>query len=144
MEIPARKLAIYTFGNVSVYDPEEKIFAIKPSGVSYEVLTSSDVVLVDLDGRKVEGDMNPSSDTMTHAILYRSLPGLRGIVHTHSTYAVSWAQACRGIPIYGTTHADHVAGTIPVTEVMSDDMIKGNYEEQTGYQILNALRDHAQ
>jgi len=141
MEIPRRNLAIYTFGNVSAYDPDEEIFAIKPSGLPYEELTASDIVLVNLDGQKVEGEMNPSSDTKTHAVLYRNIEGIGGIVHTHSTYASSWAQACRCIPIFGTTHADHVAGNIPVTEVMSDRMIQGDYEEQTGYQILNALRD---
>ncbi len=141
MEIPKRKLAIYTFGNVSALDPDEGIFAIKPSGVAYDELKPEDIVLVDLEGKKVEGKMNPSSDTPTHAVLYRSFPGICGIVHTHSTYATGWAQACRSIPIYGTTHADHLACDIPVTEIMSDEMIKGQYEEQTGYQILNALKD---
>jgi L-ribulose-5-phosphate 4-epimerase len=139
MEIPKRNLAIYTFGNVSAYDPGEKIFAIKPSGVPYDELKPEDIVLVDLEGRKVEGKLNPSSDTMTHAVLYRTFSDVCGIVHTHSTHAVGWAQACREIPIYGTTHADHLAGNIPVTDVMSDEMIQGDYEEQTGYQILNAL-----
>jgi L-ribulose-5-phosphate 4-epimerase len=141
MEIPARNLAIYTFGNVSAYDSDEKIFAIKPSGLPYEELKVSDILIVDLEGKTIEGDLNPSSDTMTHAVLYKNIEGLGGIVHTHSTYATGWAQACRAIPIYGTTHADHIAGNIPVTEVMSDEMIQGNYEEQTGFQILNALRD---
>jgi L-ribulose-5-phosphate 4-epimerase len=141
MEIPRRNLAIYTFGNVSAYDPNEKIFAIKPSGVEYSKLNVDDMVLVDLDGKVVEGSMRPSSDTMTHAVLYKAFPTMGGIVHTHSTYAVAWAQACRSVPIYGTTHADHLAGDIPVTDVMSDSMIKGDYEEQTGYQILTALKD---
>jgi len=140
MEIPSRNLAIYTFGNVSAYDPDEGVFAIKPSGLPYEELKASDIVIVDLEGVTVEGALNPSSDTMTHAVLYKSIEGIGGIVHTHSTYATGWAQACRGIPIYGTTHADHIAGNIPVTEVMSDEMIRGNYEEQTGVQILNALK----
>jgi len=140
LEIPRRNLAIYTFGNVSAYDPEEQMFAIKPSGVPYEDLREEDMVLVNLDGRKVEGTLNPSSDTMTHAVLYRSFSGICGIVHTHSTHATCWAQACRAVPVYGTTHADHLAGDIPVTEVMSDRMIQGQYEEQTGYQILNALK----
>lgn len=141
MEIPKRNLAIYTFGNVSAYDPKEKLFAIKPSGVAYSELRVDDMVLVDLDGKVIEGSMRPSSDTMTHAVLYRTFPLLGGIVHTHSTYAVAWAQACRSVPIYGTTHADHLAGDIPVTDIMSDTMIKGDYEEQTGYQILAALKD---
>jgi len=141
MEIPERNLAIYTFGNVSAFDPGQGVFAIKPSGVAYSELKEEDMVLVNLEGKVVEGRMRPSSDTMTHTVLYKTFPQLRGIVHTHSTYAVAWAQAKRSVPIYGTTHADHVAGDIPVTEVMSDEMIKGDYEEQTGYQILNALRD---
>ena len=141
MEVPRQKLAIYTFGNVSALDPSGGIFAIKPSGVPYDDLKAEDMVLVDLDGKKVEGKMNPSSDTPTHIVLYRSLSGVYGIVHAHSTYAVAWAQACRSIPIYGTTHADHLVGDVPVTEVMSDEMIMGQYEEQTGYQILNALKE---
>ncbi|MDC7232891.1 MAG: L-ribulose-5-phosphate 4-epimerase AraD [Spirochaetales bacterium] len=141
MEIPEKGLAIYTFGNVSARNPGEDVFAIKPSGVSYDELKPDDIVIVDMEGHSVEGDLRPSSDTMTHAVLYRTYAGLGGIVHTHSTYAVAWAQAKRAVPIYGTTHADHLAGNIPVTEVMSDQMIKGDYEEQTGYQILNALKD---
>ncbi len=141
MEIPRRNLAIYTFGNVSAFDPDEGVFAIKPSGVAYSELKVDDMVMVNLEGQVVEGKMRPSSDTMTHAVLYKAFPRLGGIVHTHSTYAVAWAQAKRAVPIYGTTHADHLAGDIPVTEVMTDEMIKGDYEEQTGYQILNALRD---
>jgi L-ribulose-5-phosphate 4-epimerase len=141
MEILRQKLAIYTFGNVSALDHEEGIFAIKPSGVPYDGMKPADMVIVDLEGKKVEGKMNPSSDTPTHAVLYRLLPGIYSVVHAHSAYAVAWAQACRSIPIYGTTHADHLAGDIPVTEVMSDEMIRGQYEEQTGYQIINALKE---
>ena len=140
MEIPKKNLAIYTFGNVSALDPDEGIFAIKPSGVPYDEMKPEDMVLVDLEGKKIEGTMNPSSDTPTHAILYRFFSGICGIVHAHSTYATGWAQTCRSIPIYGTTHADHLAEDVPVTEVMSDEMIKGQYEEQTGYQIVNALK----
>ena len=141
MEIPKQKLAIYTFGNVSALDPLEGIFAIKPSGVPYDEMKPADMVLVNLEGKKVEGSMNPSSDTPTHAVLYRSLSGVYSIVHAHSAFATAWAQACRPIPIYGTTHADHLAGDIPVTEVMSDEMVRGQYEEQTGYQILNTLNE---
>jgi len=141
MEVPKQKLAIYTFGNVSAFDPSEGIFAIKPSGVPYDVMKPEDMVIVDLNGNRVEGKLNPSSDTPTHAVLYRSLPGIYSIVHAHSAFAVAWAQACRSIPIYGTTHADHLAGDIPVTEVMSDEMIKGQYEEETGHQIINALKE---
>lgn len=140
MEIPKRNLAIYTFGNVSALDPQEGIFAIKPSGIPYDELKPEDMVLVNLKGEKVEGEMNPSSDTLTHAVLYSHFSEICGIVHTHSTYATGWAQACRNIPIYGTTHADHLAGKISVTEVMSDEMIEGQYEVQTGYQIVNALK----
>ncbi|MBN2618496.1 MAG: L-ribulose-5-phosphate 4-epimerase AraD [Spirochaetales bacterium] len=139
MDIPKRNLAIYTFGNVSSLDKASGIFAIKPSGVPYSDLKPEDMVLVDLDGKKIEGKMNPSSDTMTHAVLYKTWPEIRGIVHTHATYSVAWSQAVRSVPIYGTTHADHLATNIPITEIMSDEMIKGNYEEQTGYQIINAF-----
>ncbi len=141
MEIPKNKLAIYTFGNVSTLDASKGIFAIKPSGVPYDEMKPDDMVIVDMDGNRVEGKMNPSSDTPTHAVLYRSLPGINSIAHAHSVYAVAWAQACRPIPVYGTTHADHLACDIPVTDVMSDEMIKGQYEEQTGHQIINALKD---
>ncbi len=141
MEIPRHKLAVYTFGNVSVLDSSGDIFAIKPSGVPYDEMEPDDMVLVDLNGNKVEGKLNPSSDTPTHAVLYRFLSDIYSIAHAHSPCAVAWAQACRSIPVYGTTHADHSAGEIPVTEVMSDEMIKGQYEEQTGYQIINALKE---
>lgn len=141
MEVPKQKLAIYTFGNVSALDKSEGVFAIKPSGVPYDEMKPDDMVIVDLNGNKVEGKLNPSSDTPTHAVLYRSLQGIYSIVHAHSAYAVAWAQACRPIPIYGTTHADHLAGDIPVTLVMSDEMIRGQYEEETGYQIINALKE---
>ncbi|HMB00119.1 MAG TPA: L-ribulose-5-phosphate 4-epimerase [Spirochaetota bacterium] len=135
MEIPAHGLAIYTFGNVSAFDSQKKVFAIKPSGVPYRQLKPSDMVVVDLNNRIIEGNLRPSSDTKTHALLYRSFPDLGGIAHTHSTYAVAWAQAQRSIPVMGTTHADHLAADIPVTAVMSDDQIQKDYEEETGKQI---------
>jgi len=135
-EIPRQGLAIYTFGNVSALDRKAGVFAIKPSGVAYDDLTADDMVLVDLEGKIVEGKLNPSSDTPTHRILYRAFETVSGICHTHSCYAVAWAQACREIPVFGTTHADHVAGNIPLTEVMSDEAIKNNYEEETGNQIV--------
>ena len=138
-QIPELGLAIYTFGNVSVYDHEKAIFAIKPSGVPYSDLTPDHMVVVDLDNRVVEGKLKPSSDTNTHTVLYRSFPGIGGIVHTHSTYATAWAQAMRPIPIYGTTHADHVAGEIPCTDVMGDDRIEKDYETETGNQIIKAF-----
>jgi L-ribulose-5-phosphate 4-epimerase len=140
MEIPKRNLAIYTFGNVSAFDPKAGVFAIKPSGVSYDALTADDIVVVDLDNKIVEGKMRPSSDTKTHVVLYRNFKGLGGIVHTHSTFATSWAQTRRPIPIYGTTHADHVAGDVPCTAVMSDEAVERDYEEETGNQILAAMK----
>ena len=139
MEIPRRGLAIYTFGNVSAFDRDRGVLAIKPSGVAYEQLTADDIVVVDLDGKVVDGRLRPSSDTPTHVALYAALPGLGGIVHTHSTYATAWAQARAAIPIYGTTHADHLAEDVPCTDVMSDEAVAGDYEVQTGKQILDCL-----
>ena len=141
MEIPHHKLAIYTFGNVSAFDANMGVFAIKPSGVNYEHLKESDMVVVDLDNNIVEGSMNPSSDTKTHTVLYKNFDGIGGVAHTHSTYAVGWAQAIKPIRIYGTTHADHLPGDVPCTEVMNDEMIKGDYEEKTGMQIIHAFKN---
>jgi L-ribulose-5-phosphate 4-epimerase len=141
MEIPKQNLAIYTFGNVSALDSAAGVFAIKPSGVPYSELSPDNMVLLDLEGKIVEGEFNPSSDTKTHQVLYRAFSNIKGICHTHSTYAVAWAQACLPIPVYGTTHADHLARPIPVTKVMSDEAIKNNYEEETGRQILAAMKD---
>ena len=141
MEIPRRGLAIYTFGNVSAFDPARGVFAIKPSGVPYEELAVGDMVVVDLEGSTVEGKLRPSSDTKTHAALYKAFPGLGGIVHTHSTYATAWAQAQLPIPIYGTTHADHLASDVPCTKVMSAEAVRGDYEAETGTQIIECFRD---
>jgi L-ribulose-5-phosphate 4-epimerase len=140
MEIPRRGLAIYTFGNVSAFDAERGVFAIKPSGVAYESLTATDMVVVDLDARLVEGTLRPSSDTKTHAVLYRAFRGIGGIVHTHSTYATAWAQACMPIPIYGTTHADHLAEDVPCTKLMTAEAVRGDYEAETGTQIIDCFR----
>jgi L-ribulose-5-phosphate 4-epimerase len=140
MEIPRQKLAIYTFGNVSAIDRAAGIIAIKPSGVPYSDLKVSDMVLVDLDNRVVEGSKRPSSDTKTHTLLYRHFTSIGGVCHTHSTYAVAWAQAMRAIPNLGTTHADHLTQSVPVTEVMSDEMIQGDYEHETGRQILDVFK----
>ena len=140
MEIPRRGLAIYTFGNVSAFDAERAVFAIKPSGVPYEKLTAADMVVIDLDSKTVEGSLRPSSDTKTHAALYKAFKGLGGIVHTHSTYATAWAQARMPIPIYGTTHADHLAEDIPCTEVMTAEAVGGDYEAETGTQIIECYR----
>lgn len=141
LEIPRQNLAIYTFGNVSAIDRESGVIAIKPSGVPYAELKPADMVLVDLDNRILEGSLRPSSDTKTHTLLYRHFEKIGGICHTHSTYAVAWAQAMRPIPNLGTTHADHLIAAVPVTEVMSDDMIRGDYEHETGNQILNLFRN---
>lgn len=142
MELPKRGLVLYTFGNVSGIDRQAGVVAIKPSGVPYENLKTEDIVIVDLENRIVEGTMRPSSDTLTHTLLYKSFPTIGGVCHTHSTYAVAWAQAIRSIPNLGTTHADHLVAAVPCTEVMSDEMIKGNYELETGNQILNLFREH--
>jgi L-ribulose-5-phosphate 4-epimerase len=140
MEIPRQGLAIYTFGNVSAFDAGRGVFAIKPSGVSYDVLKAADMVIVDLDSKVVEGTLRPSSDTKTHAALYRAFPGLGGIVHTHSTYATAWAQAGRAIPLFGTTHADHLAEDVPCTAVMTPEAVGGDYEAETGKQIIDCFR----
>jgi L-ribulose-5-phosphate 4-epimerase len=139
MEIPKRGLAIYTFGNASALDADRGVVAIKPSGVEYEELTARDLVVVDLTGEIVEGELRPSSDTPTHLVLYRAFEGIGGVVHTHSTYATGWAQARLPIPIYGTTHADHLAEDVPCTAVMSDDAVKRDYELETGNQILECF-----
>jgi L-ribulose-5-phosphate 4-epimerase len=140
LEIPRRGLAIYTFGNVSAFDAARGVFAIKPSGVPYEELTADDMVVADLQSQVVEGTLRPSSDTRTHAALYRAFEGVGGIVHTHSTYATAWAQAGLPIPIYGTTHADHLAEDVPCTAVMSADAVERDYEAETGAQIIDRFR----
>lgn len=140
MEIPRRGLAIYTFGNVSAFDAARAVFAIKPSGVAYDVLTADDMVVVDLEGQVLEGKLRPSSDTKTHVALYRAFPGIGGIVHTHSTYATGWAQACLPIPLYGTTHADHLAEDVPCTALMSAEAVERDYEAETGTQIIDCFR----
>ncbi|GHV88676.1 L-ribulose-5-phosphate 4-epimerase [Spirochaetia bacterium] len=140
LEILRRNLALYTWGNVSVYDPERKVFAIKPSGVEYDKLTPASMVVIDLEGRVIEGNLKPSSDTATHRILYQQFPGIREICHTHSTYAVSWAQACRSVPVFGTTHADHGALDIPCTEYMGQAAVQNNYELETGLLIAETFR----
>lgn len=139
MELSRKNIVLYTFGNASELDRESGCFAIKPSGVAYETLKPSDIVIVDLEGRVVEGKLRPSSDTKTHAVLYKNMPELGGIVHTHSTYATAWAQAKQAVPCYGTTHADYVFGEIPCTEVMTDSQVERDYEEETGHQILETM-----
>ena len=141
MQLPKLDLVLFTFGNVSAADKNLAVFAIKPSGVAYEDLTPAKMVIVDFDGNTVEGTLRPSSDTKTHAVLYKHWDGIGGIVHTHSTYATAWAQSQLDIPIYGTTHADYTTHNIPCAPPMSDEMIKGNYEQETGFQIINCFNE---
>ncbi len=141
MEVHEKQLAIYTFGNVSALDAKRGVFAIKPSGVPYPDLTPENMVIVSVEGEVVEGDLRPSSDTPTHAFLYRHFEGIGGITHTHSPFAVAWAQAQLPIPIYGTTHADHLTVDIPCTAVMTDEAIEGDYEVETGRQITEAMNE---
>ncbi|WP_114783188.1 L-ribulose-5-phosphate 4-epimerase [Botryobacter ruber] len=141
MQLPKLGLVLFTFGNVSAADRDMGVFAIKPSGVPYEDLSPKKMVIVDFDGNIVQGTLRPSSDTKTHAVLYKHWEKIGGIVHTHSTYATAWAQAQRDIPIYGTTHADHNTVDIPCAPPMSDEMIQGDYEYQTGFQIMNYLQE---
>ena len=140
MQLPRLGLVLFTFGNASVVDREKSVFAIKPSGVPYELLKPEDIVILDFANNILEGEKRPSSDTKTHAVLYSHWEHIGGIVHTHSTYATAWAQAQLDIPILGTTHADHLTVDIPCAPPMSDDMIAGDYEHQTGWQILNEFQ----
>ncbi len=141
MELPRRGLITYTWGNVSGIDRESGLFVIKPSGVDYELLKPSDMVVVDLEGRRVEGDLNPSSDTPTHVELYKAFPQIGGIVHTHSPHATAWAQAGRGIPCYGSTHADYFYGEIPCARNLTAQEIEDGYEKNTGLVIAETFRD---
>jgi L-ribulose-5-phosphate 4-epimerase len=140
LAIKRQNLAISTWGNVSAFDPGKGIFAIKPSGVAYNALTPESMVVIDLDGKIVDGGLNPSSDTKTHQVLYREFQGIRGVTHTHSTYAVAWAQARRPVTVFGTTHADHCAAEIPCTAYMSAEAVKNNYELETGNLIVETFR----
>lgn len=140
MELPRKGVVIYTFGNVSAVDRDKGVIAIKPSGVPYSDLKPDNMVVVDLDNVVVEGSLNPSSDTKTHLVLYRAFENIGGVVHTHSPYATAWAQAQRAVPLYGTTHADHLAEDIPCTSIMDDAAIQGDYEEETGNQILSIFQ----
>lgn len=141
MDLPRHGLVTFTWGNVSGIDREQGLFVIKPSGVDYEKLSPQDMVVMDLDGNKVEGDYKPSSDTATHLELYKAFPEIGGIVHTHSSYATSWAQAGRSIPCYGTTHADYMYGEIPCLRCLTKEEIDGAYEENTGHLIVDAYRE---
>ena len=146
MKIPENHLALYTWGNVSAFDKDKGVFAIKPSGVPYPDLTPESMVIIDVEGNKVDGSMNPSSDTPTHAILYEKF-GLEqgseigGIIHTHSTFAVSWAQAVRSVPLFGTTHADHIQKAVPCTPYLSKEAVEADYEKETGLLIVKHFAD---
>jgi len=141
MQLNALNLVVYTFGNVSAVDRKNGVFAIKPSGVPYEDLKPEDIVIVDFDNNIIEGSMRPSSDTKTHAYLYKNWPNIGGVAHTHATYSVAWAQAQQDIPIFGTTHADHLTADIPCAPPMADSLIEGNYEHNTGIQILDCFKE---
>ncbi len=139
MDLPRYGLVTFTWGNVSAIDREKGLFVIKPSGVDYNLLKPEDMVVMDLAGNKVEGKYNPSSDTPTHLELYKAFPEIGGIVHTHSTYATSWAQAGRAIPCYGTTHADYMYGEIPCARVLTQEEIDAGYEKNTGTVIIETF-----
>ena len=135
--LPKYGLVTFTWGNVSAIDRESGLFVIKPSGVDYETMTPDDMVVMDLEGKKVEGDLNPSSDTPTHVEIYKAFKNVGGVVHTHSSYATSWAQAGRSIPCYGTTHADYFYGEIPCVRCLTKEEIEDAYEENTGHLIVD-------
>ncbi|MCL2808564.1 MAG: L-ribulose-5-phosphate 4-epimerase AraD [Treponema sp.] len=149
LEIKKHNLAIYTWGNSSAFDPDKGVFAIKPSGVEYDLLKPQVMVVIDLDGNIVEGKLKPSSDTKTHQVLYKEFSKLtsenvhaqvRGITHTHSTFAVAWAQAVKSVPVFGTTHADHGTEEIPCTDFMNPEAVKNNYELETGNLIVQTFK----
>ncbi|MBU3099869.1 MULTISPECIES: L-ribulose-5-phosphate 4-epimerase [Clostridium] len=140
LQLPKKGLVTFTWGNVSAIDREKGLIVIKPSGVSYEKMKIDDMVVIDLDGKIVEGKLNPSSDTDTHILLYKEFKGIGGIVHTHSSWATSWAQAGMSIPCFGTTQADYFYGSIPCTRKMSQEEIKGRYEYETGKVIVETFK----
>lgn len=143
MQLPKYGLVTFTWGNVSGIDREKGLFVIKPSGVDYDKLTWEDMVVVDLEGNKVEGKYKPSSDTPTHVEIYKGFPEVGGVVHTHSSWATSWAQAGRGIPCYGTTHADYMYGEIPCVRNLTKEEIDAGYEVNTGVLIVNYFKENA-
>lgn len=140
MELPRRGLITYTWGNVSGIDRATNYVVIKPSGVDYELLKPDDMVIIDLEGNKIEGKYKPSSDTPTHLELYKAFPEIGGVVHTHSPWATSWAQAGRSIPCYGTTHADYFYGSIPCARSLTQDEIENDYEKNTGLVIIETFK----
>ena len=139
LELVRKDLVLYTFGNVSGISRNDGLVVIKPSGVPYETMKPEHLVVTDLNGKIVEGDLRPSSDLPTHLVLYRDLPEIGGVAHSHSEYATAWAQARKPIPCFGTTHADYYHGSVPVTEQMTNEEIRGDYEENTGHVIVRAL-----
>lgn len=141
LDLVKNGLVIFTWGNVSAIDRKSNLVVIKPSGVPYETMKPEDMVVVDLDGKVVEGHLNPSSDTITHCLLYKAFPQIGGIVHTHSKYATSWAQAGKSIPSIGTTHADYFHGEVPCTRDMKEDEIKNDYELNTGKVIIETFQN---
>lgn len=142
MLLPKYGLVTFTWGNVSGIDREKGLFVIKPSGVDYESMKAEDMVVVDMEGNRVEGHYKPSSDTATHLEIYKAFPEIGGIIHTHSSYATSWAQAGRGIPCYGTTHADYMYGEIPCVRCLTQEEIDEGYERNTGVLIVNHFKEH--
>jgi len=132
-------LVLLTWGNVSGLDPDTGLVVIKPSGVAYSEMRPDQMVVVDLEGKVIEGDLRPSSDTPTHLVLYREFRGIRGVAHTHSTYATAWAQAKRSLPCYGTTHADSFRGPVPVTADLSESALSSDYERETGLVIARTF-----
>jgi len=140
MQLPELGLVLFTFGNASAVDRNKAVFAIKPSGVPYKTLRPEDMVICDYEARVVDGRLRPSSDTKTHAVLYKEWEAIGGIVHTHSTYATAWAQSLLDVPIFGTTHADHLTTPIPCAPPMEAAYIQGDYEHMTGYQITDCFK----
>jgi L-ribulose-5-phosphate 4-epimerase len=141
LDLVKHKLVLFTWGNVSGIDRRNNLIVIKPSGVSYNDLKAEDMVVVDFDCKVIEGVLKPSSDTLTHIELYKAFPEIGGIVHTHSTYAVAWAQAMKAIPAMGTTHADHFYGEIPCTRELSEDEVERGYEKETGTVIIETFKN---
>ncbi len=140
LDLVKNKLVLFTWGNVSEIDRESGLIVIKPSGVEYDGMTADDMVVVDLNGKVVEGDLRPSSDTPTHIEFYKAFPNIGGVTHTHSTFATAWAQAGRSIPFYGTTHADYFYGDIPCARSLTKEEIEGEYEKNTGLAIIEKFR----
>lgn len=140
LQLPAYGLVTFTWGNVSEIDREKNVIAIKPSGVEYDAMTVNDIVIVDLDGKRIEGELNPSSDTATHIELYKAFPTIGGVVHTHSRHATVWAQAGMDIPALGTTHADYFYGDIPCTRRLTPEEIATDYERNTGLVIVEEFK----